>query len=224
MSQELSIFIDESGDIGPGSEHYLVTLVFHNQSEPIAPLVERLRLACMNLSVDVRAFHFTPIMRGHGEFLSVDPSDRKAAFNAFAFFVNKAPFTYVTFSYNKRKIEGAQKLRLIIERDIEQFVIDRLSFFQAFDIVKVYYDNGQKVVKDALHAALGATIFQDAIEYRDAAPETYRLFQTADYVCGIELTEIRYASHREGSTEQAFFGGHEAFRKNYLKKLRRKRL
>ncbi len=224
MSQELSIFIDESGDIGSGSEHYLVTLVFHNQFETIAPLVEKLHIACMNLPAGTTPFHFTPVMRGHGAFSSVDPSGRKAAFNAFAFFVNKAPFTYTTFAYNKKKVGNAYKLRALIEHDIGRFIIDHLAFFQAYDTVKVYYDNGQKVVKDALHAALGATIYQDAIEYRDAIPEMYRLFQTADYICGIELTEIRYTNHREGPTEQTFFGGHDAFKKNYLKKLRRKRL
>jgi len=33
---ELSIFIDESGDFGSQSEHYLVSLVFHEQSKDIA--------------------------------------------------------------------------------------------------------------------------------------------------------------------------------------------
>ena len=36
--RELSIFIDESGDFGSYEHHcpyYLMTLVFHNQSDPI---------------------------------------------------------------------------------------------------------------------------------------------------------------------------------------------
>lgn len=224
MPRELSVCIDESGDIGSGSEYYLVSLVFHDQSEPIGDLVEKLRLTCMNLPIADQPFHFTPIMRGHGSFSAVEPTTRKTIFNTFAYFANKAPFAYTTFIYNKKEIGGPDRLRARIERDIERFVLDRLAYFQTFDVVKVYYDNGQKVVKDALHAALGATIYQDAIEYRDAAPETYRLFQVADYVCGIELTEMRFSNHREGPTEQTFFGGHDAFKKNFLKKLRKHRL
>lgn len=224
MSRELSIFIDESGDIGTGSEHYLVSLVLHEQSEPIGPLVELLRFVSANLPLPDEPFHFTPIMRGHGAFACLPPSSRKAIFNTFALFSNKVPFRYTAFAYNKRKINGAEALRALIQTDIEQFVLEHLTYFQLFDIIKVYYDNGQKIVKDALHPALGTTIYQNAIEYRNAAPNEYRLFQVADYVCGIELTEIRHAGHREGPTEEAFFGGHTAFKKNYLNKLRRKRL
>ena len=32
---ELSIFIDESGDFGANSKYYLMTLVFHEQRDPI---------------------------------------------------------------------------------------------------------------------------------------------------------------------------------------------
>ena len=43
--KELSIFIDESGDFGEVKEkpsYYLVTLVFHNQSNDISEQVKKL--------------------------------------------------------------------------------------------------------------------------------------------------------------------------------------
>lgn len=38
---ELSIMVDESGEWGRLSKYYLITLVFHDQSEPIRPHIER---------------------------------------------------------------------------------------------------------------------------------------------------------------------------------------
>lgn len=224
MGKELSVFIDESGDIGSGSEYYLVTFVFHDQSISIEPLVDRLAEASQRTPVGNMPFHFTPVLRGHRPFDAVEPSGRKAFFNAFAYFAKRVPFTYALFSYSKKEMRDAEHLRVQLERDIRLFVCEHLSFFQGYDLVKVYYDNGQRIVKNALHAALGSTISQNAIEYRDADPATYRLFQLADYICGIELTEIRFREHKAGPSEAGFFGGSVLFRKNYLKGIRRKRL
>lgn len=224
MGGELSVFIDESGDIGSGSEYYIVALVFHDQSEPIGTLVADLGRASKMMPAGEAPFHFTPVLRGHRPFDTIEPAGRKAFFNAFAYFVNKVPFSYKVFPYLKREIRDGVHLRERLERDIRIFISEHLEFFHGFDLVKVYYDNGQKVVKTALHAALGETIAQHAIEYRDADPATYRLFQLADYICGIELTELRYASNKTGASEEKFFGSRNLFRRNYLKKLRRKRL
>lgn len=35
--RELSIMVDESGEWGKLSKYYLITLVFHDQSEPVMP-------------------------------------------------------------------------------------------------------------------------------------------------------------------------------------------
>lgn len=42
-----------------------------------------------------------------------------------------------------------------MKRDISGLLFDYLDFFQAFDDVKVYYDNGQDIVKKALDQSFG---------------------------------------------------------------------
>ncbi len=39
MAKELSIFVDESGDRGGKARYYLLTLVFHDQADSIAPYI-----------------------------------------------------------------------------------------------------------------------------------------------------------------------------------------
>ncbi len=52
----------------------------------------------------------------------------------------------------------------------------------------------------------------------------YRLEQVADYLCTIELAAVKYAVHEDGETYSKFFGGVGAFKRNWLKQARRKRM
>ena len=40
-------------------------------------------------------------------------------------------------------------------RDTSSAMVEHLDFFQSFDDVKVYYDNGQNIVKQALDRSVG---------------------------------------------------------------------
>lgn len=90
--------------------------------------------------------------------------------------------------------------------------------------MKIYYDGGQSVVTRAVHKAIASCISHEAIEYKDAVAGRYRLSQVADYVCGIELTKLKFEHHLETKTDTAFFGAYGSFRKNFYSKLCRKRL
>lgn len=221
---ELSIFIDESGDVGPESERYLVTLVFHNQAVDIYENIERYEQSIRNSGLAKTAFRFTPIIRGHDQYSLMEYRTRRKLFTAFAIFTEKIDFKDGTFAYLKREFPTQETLENKIRRDINLTIHNNLEFFQSFDAVKIYYDNGQKIVKRAIHSAIEGTISKEAIVYRDISPALYCLSQVADYVCGIELTAIRYQTHAAGNTEERFFGEWINFKKNYLKKIRRKRI
>lgn len=222
--RELSVFIDESGDIGTGSEYYLLTLVFHNQSDDIDSWLSSYEQACTASNLPKNTFHFTPVLRGHAPFDSMGYSTRKRLLSRFRYFVERLPFKYVCLSYEKRRFSNTANLQAKMQRDIERFIRDNLVFFQEFDVVKVYYDNGQSIVSTSVHGAISAALFEDAVVYRNIKPNRYRLFQVADYICGIELAAIRYERNQAGSTEERFLGSWKDFRQNYLKKLRRHRL
>lgn len=222
--RELSVFIDESGDIGTGSEYYLLTLVFHNQSDDIDSWLSSYEQARTASNLPKDTFHFTPVLRGHAPFDSMGNSTRKRLLSRFRYFVERLPFKYVCLSYEKRRFSNTADLQAKMQRDIERLIRDNLVFFQEFDVVKVYYDNGQSIVSTSIHGAISAALFEDAVVYRNIKPNRYRLFQVADYICGIELAAIRYERNQAGSTEERFLGSWKDFRQNYLKKLRRHRL
>lgn len=221
--KELSIFIDESGDIGRCSDFYLVSLVFHEQENRLDESIGAYERALRIQLLDRTPFHFNPLLRGRDEYRWMDIQKRKRQFSAFATFVQRLPIRYAVFDYEKSKGKyGASALEDAIERDLKIYLFDHLGYIQSFDAVKIYYDDGQSVVTKAVHRAVASCISREAIEYKDAIAGRYRLSQVADYICGIELTRLKFERHLETKTDIAFFGAYGNFKKNFYKKLRKK--
>lgn len=222
--RELSIFIDESGDIGDCSEYYLVTFILHDQSTDISEGILKYREALGNAGLPEKTFHFAPVLRGHEQYENLDIERRKGYLIRFHILVEKMPFRYFTLSYRKSAHASVYTLAESIEKDLIRFFQEHLAFFQRYDRIKVYYDNGQRVVTHAVHRAVRACLAQSAAVYREALPRDYYLSQVADYVCGIELAALRYERHVDNPTDHRFFGDKRNFSRNYLRKVRKKLL
>ncbi len=224
MAKELSIFADESGDRGGKARYYLLTLVFHDQADSIAEAVTGYEARLARADLPNIAFHSEPLMNGHKEYEYLDIVQRKAMLTLFSSFVRQLPISYVTFVYKRSEYSDLAKLTARMKRDISGALFDRLEFFQAFDEVKVYYDNGQDIVKQALDKSIGFVLSKGVVERRKTSMTDYRLEQVADYLCTIELAQVKYEAKEDGETYNKFFGGIGAFKKNWLKQARRKRL
>ena len=222
--RELSIFIDESGDIGDCSTFYLVALVFHDQSEDLRGGVEKYVRSLSDSGLDAVPFHFAPVMRGHDQYEAMTLDTRKSYFSHFRIFAERAPYHYHVLCYEKSQFPSVYKLAERIEKNLEEFINSRLEFFQSFDHVKIYYDNGRQIVKHAIHQAIRNCLSKHAAIYRNARPNDYRLFQVADYVCGIELAALRYERRTDNPTDHRFFGDKRSFTRNYLRRIREKLL
>ena len=109
-----------------------------------------------------------------------------------------------------------------MRRDLVNFLFDNLAELQSYDMVKVYYDNGQDIVKRALDQSFGFALSKGVLERRKTSMTDYRLEQAADYLCTIELAAIKYAAKEDGETYNKFFGGIGPFKRNWLKQARRK--
>lgn len=222
--EELSVFIDESGDVGE-SRYYLISLVFHEQDHSLEVDLERYTKLVNDKRLPGIPMHLGPLLTGHKEYEGLSIGQRKSHLSCFAMFAEHAPFSYITLAYEKKLFAGSpEKLLTRMKRDLIVSLFDNLTYLQRFDKVKIYYDNGQPIVTEAIHKAICYALARDAVVYRMVAPADYRLFQLADYICTMELTALKYQAHAETATDLAFFGQWGSFKKNYLRKLRRKRL
>lgn len=224
LGKELSIFIDESGDRGGLARYYILTLVFHVQSEDIREAVGRYEESLVRNDLPNVPFHSEPLLNGHGDYEYLTLEQRKKMLSSFAALTRYLPVRYSSFVYRRSEFEDPGKLSARMERDVSGLLLDHLEFFQSFDEVKVYYDNGQDIVKRALDRAAGLVLSKGAVERRRTFMTDYRLEQVADYLCTIELAAVKYAAKEDGGTYNKFFGGVGAFKRNWLKQARRKRI
>ena len=90
--------------------------------------------------------------------------------------------------------------------------------------MKVYYDDGQAIVASALHAALEYALSVESVLYQKADPADFVLAQVADMLCTLELTAEKYRNKEASRTDIKMFGNAHAFKNNYMKAIKRKRL
>ena len=221
MAKELSIFVDESGDRGGKARYYLLTLVFHDQADDILSEVRSYEKRLAENGLPDIAFHSEPLLNGHKGYEGFAVEQRKKMLVTFSALVRRLPVRYAVFSYRRSEFEDPEKLTARMKRDISNLLFDHLGFFQSFDDVKVYYDNGQDIVKQALDQSIGFVLSKGVVERRKTFMVDYRLEQVADYLCTIELAAIKYAAKEAGETYSKFFGGSVNFKKNWLKQTRR---
>jgi hypothetical protein len=223
--RELSVFIDESGDLGEVSEYYLVSLVLHDQSRGISEHVNRYVESLQTRRLPDIPMHTGPLLNGHDGYKGLDKETRRHMLSTFRTFVQHLPFEYFCFSYRKSQFgNDSSRLAAAMKRDVTYALFEKLESLQIFDKIKIYYDNGQGIVTEVIHDAFEYVLAKEAIVYKDAKPAEYRLLQVVDYVCTIELTAIKFEAGKTTATDSLFFGTRRGFKKGFLAHLRKHRL
>ena len=144
--RELSIFVDESGSDGLSDRHYLLTVVMHDQSENIANSIATYEGALRAKGLPDIPFHASPLMNGKDQYSGLDLRTRKMMLGSFRVFFRHMPVKYHTFAYATKQFASLDKLAGAMRRDIVNFLFDNLAELQSYDMVKVYYDNGQRSI------------------------------------------------------------------------------
>ena len=68
-----------------------------------------------------------------------------------------------------------------MRRDISEVLLNHLGFFQSFDDVKVYYDNGQDIVKQALDRSVSQILSKGVVQRRKTSMTDYCLLRRFCY-------------------------------------------
>lgn len=222
--RELSVFVDESGGQSGHSKYYLLTLVFHDQGDDIAAQIKKHAIGLHDRRLKDIPFHAGPLMTGHGDYEGMDLKMRKSYFQLFFIDLQHLPIRYRTFIYKRSELRGDDGLVALMRRDIANLLFDNLSYFQQFDHVKIYYDDGQAIVAKALRAAFEYALSRESVLYRKAYAADFMLFQAADMLCALELTSLKFRNKEASRTDEKMFGSAGAFKNNYMKAVKRKRL
>lgn len=221
---EVSLFADESGETGTESRYYLLTIVFHDQDTDIAPQLALYECSLRDRGLPDIPLHADPLMNGHDDYANMDIQERKRLLQSFFTMLQHMPVRYHTFCYQKSQFSDNGALMARMRQDLVNLLFGNLGWLQQFGKVKVYYDDGQPAVTKALHDAVEYALAAEAVVYRAASPRDYRLAQAADLLCTLELTATKYQYGNQTATDERFFGAYGSFRKNWLRKVRKKLL
>lgn len=223
--KELSIFIDESGDFGGLSQHspyYIISMVFHDQSEDLSETISRFNYELSYLSINNNCVHTGPIIRNENIYKGMDIKERKRILNKMMAFFRKINITYRCFIAIKENEVNDNVIYETLIAQITNFLETHYDYFQSFNIIKIYYDNGQNQVKNILTTAFSAIIPHPV--YIKVMPKDYRLFQAADLICTLELLKLKMNNNSLSHSEKIFFGSNKDLKKNYIKYLSAKEM
>ena len=222
--RELSVFIDESGSYGLQDKYYLLTLFLHEQDDDISEGIKLYEQSLAEKGLPDVPFHTSPLLNGHDDYEGMELADRKRLLSAFRVFFRHMPVRYTCVALKTKEYPATDEVSNTMRRRLVEFLFDELPYFQGFDAVKIYYDNGQQSIAEAVHKAMDYALAKDAVIYRSASPADYRLSQVADYICTMELTALKYADKAATATDGKFFGSWSQFKKGILKEVRSKRV
>lgn len=218
--KELSIFVDESGDFGDYAEHssyYIISLVMHDQAIQINEDIDTLEQRLTALGYPKHCMHAGPIIRNEQEYRKDTLENRQKLLKVLMAFIRRLDISCKTIAIEKKHIldplEAVSKLSKMLAR----FIKENYAFFMGYDVVKVYYDNGQVEVTKLLSSVFNALL--ENVEFRRVFPSDYRLFQVADLVCSMKLIEIKLEHHELSAAEKLFFEDARNIQKNYLKRI-----
>ena len=225
--KDISVFVDESGSFDPdtaSSRYYIVCMVFHDQSASVEGEIAKLNgiLHRMNLPED-HAIHAGPLIRMEEPYRSMRREDRRMLFASLMAFFRNAEITYKCFFVDKKYITDGDSLHDALLQQIIGYLLGRAAELNAYDRIKIYYDNGQESVKTLLKESF--SIYASKCEFvSEVTPSKYKLFQLADMICTLELLRIKLevAGHIS-EYEKLFFLNIRSLRRNYLKPMLRKR-
>lgn len=228
--RELSIFVDESGDFGPVQRHspfYILSIVLHDQSNDITQHLNKIHeaLAARGLPEN-HAIHTGPLIRREQDYRMLAMRDRRSIFRVLADFVRTCPVQHQSLAFNKREIDDADQLVSAMSRELGRLIRNNYDYFNSWDRVVIYYDNGQKEITNLVNSVFNAHLSN--VEVRKVIPSDYSLFQAADLCCTLTLLKRKIETVGLSSSERDFFSTEEysaerALKKGYFKTMDRKR-
>ena len=221
--KELSIFVDESGDFGEYSTHspyYIVTMVLHDQSKDISSEIIKLNNELTNLGYKDHVVHTEPLIRREEDYQNLSPNERRSIFTKLYYFTTKCVIQYKSFIFQKREFENTFKLEGRMAREISLFIKENLTYFQKFEQVILYYDNGQHELNRILNTVL-ATELTD-YDVRKVLPCNYKLFQAADLICTLELLRLKAETGNLTRSEILIFHSKRDLKKDFLRGIQKK--
>ena len=143
--KRLNIFVDETGDFGfseNSSELYGISFTFHDHKDNISMQINDLNDRLNKIGYD-DMIHMANLVAKRNEYGYFKPEKRKNIFNCIYQFSRKIPIKFKTMMIDKRFLNNKTQLKNKLKYEINKMINDNKEYFNKFDKIVIYYDNGQ---------------------------------------------------------------------------------
>lgn len=222
MMKRLNVFVDETGEFGFGknaSELYGVSFTFHDQDDDITEELNNLNDRLNKIGY-TNMIHMASLVAKKDEYKNMDISKRKSIFNSIYQFSRKINVKYCTIIINKKYSDTKEKLRKKLQYKINEMLKVKEKFFNKFDKVVLYYDNGQDtlaIILDSIFSSLNGYEHRIDFDHKEK-----RLFQVSDMLTFVDKYDYKYKNKLTFTKNEKYFFSNEEIRK-ILKELNKKR-
>lgn len=203
--KRLNIFVDETGEFGFGkgaSELYGVSFTFHEHGDDIMPELTKLNERLEKIGY-TNMIHMADLIMRREDYKNFDIAKRKSIFNAIYNFSRKIPVKYQTIIIDKKYTDSARVLRQQLSSEINKMIKDHETYFEKFDQIVMYYDNGQETLGTILDSIfLRFDGFEHRIEFDH---KEKRLFQVSDMLTYIDKYDYKYKHKMEFTRSEKYF-------------------
>ena len=220
--KRLNIFVDETGEFGFGkgaSELYGVSFTFHEHDDDII-----LELNKLNDRLDkigyTNMIHMADLIMNRGDYKKISINTRRSIFKAIFHFSRKIKVKYQTIIIDKKYTDNGRILKLQLSTAINKMIKEHENFFNKFDKIVMYYDNGQEILGTILDSIfLRFDDFEHRVEFDH---KEKRLFQVSDMLTYIDKFDYKYKNKLPFTKGEKYFFTDEEIRK-ILRELNKKR-
>lgn len=223
MIKRLNIFVDETGEFGYGvksSMLYGISFTFHEQDNDISGELNNLNNRLMKIGY-TNMIHMSDLIMRRGDYSKFDIKMRKSIFNSIYQFSRKIPVKYHTIIIDKRFIDNGNVLRKQIINEVNQMIKNNEGYFNKFDKIVMYYDNGQEPLGYILDSLF---IIFNSYEHRVKFDHVEkRLFQVSDMLTYVDKAIYKHKKNIKYEKSELYFFGNDELRR-IAKELNKKRL
>lgn len=155
-----------------------------------------------------------------GDYSHYSIEQRKKLFNAIYQFSRRITAKYSSVVVDKRFINKTPQLRYKLKSEIENLMQNNIEYFNKFDKIVLYYDNGQTMLGRVLNS-----VFQKFENFEHKVKfdkREKRLFQVSDMLTYIDKYDYKYKNKINFTNGEKYFFKEIDIRK-IMKELKKKK-
>ncbi len=219
--ERLNIFVDETGEFGFGknaSRLYGVSFTFHEQSDDISIELGKLNDRLQRIGY-TDMIHMADLIMRRGYYSDFEIKTRKSIFNSIYQFSRKIKVRYKTIIVDKKYVDSGKVLKYKLANEIDKMIIENGGYFNKFDRIVMYYDNGQEIlgtILDTVFNRFEGYLYVDNFNHKEK-----RLFQVSDMLTYIDKYDYKYKHNIPFTKGEKYFFGEDEIRR-VLKELNKR--